>query len=182
MEKAVGTMPDSSSFLHRLGWLYENIGNKGEAIAYYEKAVKIQPNYFEARLSLLNLKIELNLPSAKKEIDELDKSLVGRHHLVLESLKAKHLLFSGKFEEAYELSNNVLKHERSEITLSSALRIELERAEKLMAEKLTIKTKESLNTAKNYYNELRHNPKSRNLDVYEDKIEQIQKRLDKMLH
>lgn len=51
----------------------------------------------------------------------------------------------------------------------------------MMAEKLAIKTKESLNTAKNYYNELKHNPKSRNLDVYKDKIEQIQEKLDKML-
>lgn len=177
MEKALGTMPDSPSFLHRLGRLYETIGEKGEAIAYYDKAIKIRPNYFEARLSLLNLRIELNL-SAKNEIDELDKLLVGRHHLVLESLKAKYLLASGDLEEASKLSNKVLMRERSEITLSSALRIELAKAEKLMAEGLPIKAKESLKVAKNYYDELRPNPKSRNLEIYREKIGNIQSRLD----
>ncbi len=179
MEKALGTMPDKPPFLHRLGWLYENLGQKGEALAYYDKAVKIDPNYFEARLSLLNLLIEINLPDkVSKEIEELSKLLVGRSLLVLDSLKAKYHLACGDIDGAIALSNSVLKTERSEITLGSAIRIELAMAEKMADQGLKIKGKQSLETAKNNYDELsRLNPKSRNLRIYKENIENIQKRI-----
>lgn len=52
LEEAVVAEPDNPGLFYNLGFLYDQTKNKEEAIKNYEKALEIDPNYFEANFNI----------------------------------------------------------------------------------------------------------------------------------
>ncbi|MEK6967441.1 MAG: TIR domain-containing protein [Nanoarchaeota archaeon] len=180
LKLALGNIPDSAPFFHRLGWLYQKKGDIKNAYDNYLKSCELNSNYFEARLGLIFCCIQLNkLDGAKKEIDELEKTITGQSRFVLESLKAEYLSKRGELEAAYELSQRVLKTDRSEITLGAAIKIGIEMAKKRFDEGLSAKAKEIANSVEDYIRQLEEeNPLATYLQTYKNRLKELFARLN----
>ena len=74
LEKVVASEPKNADAFNYLGYSHRKIGEKDKALAYYKKALDIDPNHMGANEYLGELYLEMgDLPSAETRLATLDK-------------------------------------------------------------------------------------------------------------
>ncbi|MGH6960402.1 MAG: tetratricopeptide repeat protein [Dongiaceae bacterium] len=75
LEKIVTQSPDNADALNLLGYSQRKLGSRDKALAYYLKALKVEPNHVGANEYLGELYLEMNdLPKAEERLAVLAKA------------------------------------------------------------------------------------------------------------
>lgn len=126
MEPAVKAQPKNATFLFRYGRFHKDLGDLDEAHKLFRKAKESDDTYFDARLSLASVAIDLNFhEEAKIEIDELRPRLTGEKRRILQNIEAQYELAIGNFDEALKLATASSKVARTVATLGLLAEIEI---------------------------------------------------------
>jgi len=101
MEIARDLDPLSPVEVNYLGLAYQLVGKRAEALAQYNRALEIEPNFIESRLHLANF--YLDQLKFKEYYAELDRALAIAADTRIEPMRAFGLAIQGKKAEALEL-------------------------------------------------------------------------------
>lgn len=132
MSVALSLDRNNPSFNHRMGRISEHRKEYDLAKQHYIKAIEADEKFYESRLSLVNLKIELyEFDGVEEELDQLAEIVPGRKQDVLRNVKAKYLLNSkGDLEGAERLVEVNIKYKRDPHSFSIRARIEIKKSDK----------------------------------------------------
>lgn len=127
MKSALKAQPKNSNFLFRMGRFMQYTNNLTEAFMYFNRAVENNTVYFDARLSLASVALDLHKPEiAKKEIDFLKGKIRGRKEQVFKNIEAGYELVCGNIEGAKKIGIELIKRDRDIQNLTLMTKIEFE--------------------------------------------------------
>lgn len=143
---------NNPSFNHRMGRISELRGDSKKAKEHYERAIECDSKFFESRLSLLSLKIDLgDFTDVKLEIDELEDIIPGRKQEVLRNVKAKYLLEAERdYDNASKLVDLNIRYSREPISYCIRARIEMRKAENQFMQGYSSLANQSLKNAQKF--------------------------------
>lgn len=129
MERAVISQPDNPTFLFRLGRFYQQTGAYKRAYEKFKEASENDSSYWDARLSLASIAINLGkLDEAGAEIDSLREKVGGEKRNILSTIEAEYLLAREDIEGAEKLAKSALDDRRDVVTLGIMAKIESAKA------------------------------------------------------
>jgi len=116
--EALTHQPKNPNFLFRAGrFLYESNKIK-EAYRYFSYAVNLDDSYFDARLSLSDICLDLDyLDEAKEHIDFLKINITGNKKNILYSIIANYLLKREQVDEAETIAKALVRSNRNVVNL-----------------------------------------------------------------
>ncbi|MGN8771449.1 tetratricopeptide repeat protein [Paenibacillus barengoltzii] len=131
MSRALSLDKNNPSFNHRMGRIAELKGDTDAAKEHYTMAIKTDSKFFESRLSLVNLKIDLfEFDGVEDELDALEKIVPGRKQDVLRNVRAKFLInYKDDLNTAAKLVDINIKYSREPHSFAIRARIEIMRSE-----------------------------------------------------
>jgi tetratricopeptide (TPR) repeat protein len=164
MERAEQVEPNNSSFMHRLGRLYERqsfLKKDPErqtllekARGLYKKAFQNDTSYYQAGLSYASVAIDLGDASAAKEqIDDLRNKVSGKTQRVLQGLEAKYYLAIDDLDKSIAFADALLRKGRDVATLGICTKIQMRLAQKALAEDRKTMARSDLAKAENFIKE-----------------------------
>ncbi len=111
---ALKQQPKNPNFLFRAGRFFQETNRLLEAYNYFSLAVKLDDSYFDARLSLSDVCIDLEyLEEAKRHIDYLKNKVKGDKQNVLESIIANYYIKNEQIEDAESLAQKLVRKNRN---------------------------------------------------------------------
>jgi|GEM_PF-1729668 len=140
---------NNPSFNHRMGRISELRGDSVKAKEHYQRAIECDSKFFESRLSLLSLKIDLGeFDNVKQELKLLEDIVPGRKKEVLRNVTAKYLLEAeNDYDNAAKLVELNMKYKRDPISYCIRARIEMKKAEKQFIQGYSALASQSLKNA-----------------------------------
>jgi tetratricopeptide (TPR) repeat protein len=112
--EALKHQPKNPNFIFRAGRFLYDSGKYDEAYKYFSQAVALDESYFDARLSLADLCLDLDyIDEAKNHIDYLDGKLKGDKRNILDSIIANYSLKINDHSKAEEIANRLVKYSRN---------------------------------------------------------------------
>lgn len=122
--KALSFQPQNANFNFRAGRFLEESGELLDAYKFYKISLDNDETYFDARLSLCNICLDLDkTEEAKTHIDYLTPILQGEKQNVLDSIKTNYYLKINEIEKADKLSDELLKRRRDVSTIGLRAKI-----------------------------------------------------------
>lgn len=127
MKSALKVQSKNANFLFRMGRFMQYTNQLSEAFDYFSKAVENNPTYFDARLSLASVALDLHKEEvAKNEIDYLKGKIRGRKEQVLRNIEAGYELVKGKVDRAKKIGLSLVKNNREIQNLILMTKVEFE--------------------------------------------------------
>lgn len=145
--------PKNPNFLFRAGRFLLESNKVLEAYKFFSDAVNLDDSYFDARLSLANVCLDLDyIIEAKEHIDSLKTKIKGDKQNILESIIANYYIKMDQIEEAEVLAQKLVKSNRNEANLGLLAkvyiyksRISSKKGLMIIAESDKIKAKDLIN-------------------------------------
>jgi len=135
MELVIKAQPQNATFLFRLGRFLQGAGKPEKAYDLFKTAKQSDNSYWDARLSLANVAIDLGkLDEAREEIDTLRTKLTGEKRRILDSIEAGYEVARGNLDEARKLAGRTLAQARDVVSLGLMAKIEIAFYRKTLAE------------------------------------------------
>lgn len=127
MQSALKAQPKNANFLFRMGRFMQYTNKLSEAFDYFNAAVANNPAYFDSRLSLASVALDLHRPDiAKKEIDFLNGKIRGKKEQVLRNIEAGYELANGKVDESRKIGLELIRMSRDIQNLTLMAKVEFE--------------------------------------------------------
>ncbi len=139
MELVIKSQPQNATFLFRLGRFLQQTGKLERAYSLFDQAKASDLYYWDARLSLASVAIDLGrLDAAQREIDSLRSKVPGEKRRVLDNIEAMYELASGNIARARELAGRRLEHHRDVASLGLMAKIEIAFCKKALADGMKV--------------------------------------------
>jgi tetratricopeptide (TPR) repeat protein len=126
-ESATRADPENPSVHHRLGRVSLAQGEQRAAREAFERALELDPNFYEGAVSLVGVLLDDNEVAAARNLAARIEGMPGVRPALRKTVQARVALAEGQTERAQQLADEALAVEREAETLTLVIRIAIAR-------------------------------------------------------